>query len=343
MKVRRLRGFTLIELLVVIAIIAVLIALLLPAVQQAREAARRSQCKNNLKQIGLAMHNYHEIYGSFPPGYIAKIPQNKTSSERSLYGWGAFILPQIDQAPLFNLLGVGNTLLETNLTTNLAALQTPIPAFRCPSDTAPATNNFDDNVQGLGLTTKYYDRNLTTDGTNRIPIATSNYVMVANTSVSTTPPAFSADYGPAHGVGYQNSKIDLGDITDGSSNQLLVGERAWRVGNLNIGAANVIGFSAETCDPGSSWNVKSGQMAVIGIAYDGINWFKTNQAHQGRGFSSAHVGGAHFVMGDGAVRFISENIDYAKMDVAINPWPAYSSTTFARLCTRDDGNVIGEF
>jgi hypothetical protein len=143
-------------------------------------------------------------------------------------------------------------------------------------------------------------------------------------------------------VGYQNSHIDLGDITDGSSNQLLVGERAWRVGSLNVGAANVIGFSAETCDPGSSWNVKSGGLAVIGIAYDGINWNKTNQPHQVRGFSSAHVGGAHFVMGDGAVRFISENIDYAKKTVT-DGYPAYSSTTFARLCTRDDGNVIGEF
>jgi len=131
-KHRLRRGFTLIELLVVIAIIAILIALLLPAVQQAREAARRTQCKNHLKQIGLAIHNYHDTHNTFPPGYIARIPQNITSSERGLYGWGAFVLPYMDQAPLYNLLQVGNVPLETNAVTNLAALQTPLPAFSLP-------------------------------------------------------------------------------------------------------------------------------------------------------------------------------------------------------------------
>jgi prepilin-type N-terminal cleavage/methylation domain-containing protein len=106
----RSRGFTLIELLVVIAIIAILIGLLLPAVQQAREAARRTQCKNNLKQIGLAMHNYHDVYGRFPPGFVMKNPPsaNANSIERSMYSWGAFILPQIEQANLFTTLNVGN-------------------------------------------------------------------------------------------------------------------------------------------------------------------------------------------------------------------------------------------
>src|SRR3954453_5885920 len=106
LKLRDRRGFTLIELLVVIAIIAVLIALLLPAVQQAREAARRTQCKNALKQIGLAFHNYHDSFNTFPPGCIARQPVvnsgggASTSTEIGLWGWGAMILPYIDQANL---------------------------------------------------------------------------------------------------------------------------------------------------------------------------------------------------------------------------------------------------
>ncbi len=336
-------GFTLIELLVVIAIIAILIALLLPAVQQAREAARRTQCKNNLKQIGLAMHNYHDTHNTFPPGYIAKIPQNITSSERSLWSWGAFILPLIDQGPLYNNLQVGNALLDQQLATpaGLAALQTPLPAFRCASDTGPNLNNFNDALSDTPTaTTNLYNRNLTSDGTNRIPIALSNYVMVANPSDSTTPPAFFTQYGPPKGVGFQNSKINFRDITDGSSNTLLVGERAWRFDDLTVGAGNALGFSAATCDPGGSWNVKSGQLAAIAIAYDGINYSVTNRVHQTRGFSSNHVGGAHFVLCDGSVRFISENIDYRKGTVTA---PPYWNTTLGRLCSRDDGEVVGDF
>lgn len=338
------RGFTLIELLVVIAIIAVLIALLLPAVQQAREAARRTQCKNNLKQIGLAMHNYHDVFLSFPSGYIAKIPQNKTSSERSLWSWGAFILPFLEQTALHDTLDVGNRLLEQNLATpaGLAALQTPLPMYRCPSDTGPALNNFDASLSDnpSDSAANWYIRTVTSNGSDRIPIATSNYVMVANPSDSTTPPAFFADYGPPSGVGFQNSSISFGDITDGTSNTLLVGERAWRYDNLTVGAANALGFSAEVCNPSSSANIKSAQLSALGISYDGINWSATNRIHQGRGFSSTHTGGAHFLMCDGSVLFISENVDYMKGSVGA---PPFITTTFARLVWRNDGQVLGSF
>src|SRR5262245_17149207 len=117
-RIGKRRGFTLIELLVVIAIIAVLIALLLPAVQQAREAARRTQCKNNLKQIGLAMHNYHDVYNTFPPGAVARFPVSNdgggssTSTEPGLWSWGFSILPYIDQSTTYNALGSGNIPLE---------------------------------------------------------------------------------------------------------------------------------------------------------------------------------------------------------------------------------------
>ena len=100
-KLTMKRGFTLIELLVVIAIIAILIALLLPAVQQAREAARRSQCKNNMKQIGLALHNYHDVYNTFPPGYVGQTDVSILAGY-GLWSWSALILPYIDQAPLYN-------------------------------------------------------------------------------------------------------------------------------------------------------------------------------------------------------------------------------------------------
>ncbi len=133
LRTRRTRGFTLIELLVVIAIIAILIALLLPAVQQAREAARRTQCKNNLKQIGIAMHNYHDVFNVLPPGYISRFPNTIVSGEVGLYSWGAFILPQVEQTTCTIPLNVGNVRLEQNLGTaaGLLALQTPLPAFRC--------------------------------------------------------------------------------------------------------------------------------------------------------------------------------------------------------------------
>lgn len=336
-------AFTLVELLVVIAIIGILVGLLLPAVQAAREAARRMSCGNNLKQIGLAFHNYESAQKLFAPAYIAKIPQNITSSERSLWGWGAFILPYIENSSLYDSLQPGPLLLESHLATTagLRLMQTPIPTYRCPSDTGPTLNNFDDKVSDTPtVTTNQYNRHVTSNGTDRIPIALSNYVMAANPSDSTTPPAYFAQYGPPKGVGFQNSKIGFKDITDGSSNTILVGERAWRFADLTVGAGNALGFSAETCNSSSSWNVKSGQLAVLAIGYDGINWRANNRVHQTRGFSSNHAGGAQFVFCDGSVQFLSQNIDYTKGTVTA---PPYWTTLFAKLLCRDDGLPVGNF
>jgi len=336
-------GFTLVELLVVIAIIGILVGLLLPAVQAAREAARRMSCSNNLKQIGLAFHNYESANKKFAPGYIAKIPQNITSSERSLWSWGAFVLPYLEQNALYDALQPGPVLLEQHLLTpvGLQLLQTPLAVYRCPSDGGPTLNNFDDTRSDTPTaTTNFYNRHVTSNGADRIAIALSNYVMSANPSDSTTPPAFAAQYGPPRGVGFQNSRVGFGDIPDGTSNTILVGERAWRFADLTVGAANALGFSAETCNPSGSWNVKSGQLAAIAIAYDGINWRANNRIHQVRGFSSNHSGGAQFVMCDGSVHFISQNIDYSKGTVT---QPPYWTTLFARMICRDDGLVVGDF
>lgn len=344
-KRRGRHGFTLIELLVVIAIIAVLIALLLPAVQQAREAARRTQCKNSLKQIGLAMHNYHDAYNQFPPGYIAKTAFNITSGERSLWSWGTFILPYIDQAPLYSQLNAGNNLLETALAVNPSVLQNKLAVFRCASDVGPQTNNYVDTMTTGATTTNWYIASLQDANGNLVPISVSNYVMVAGPGDSTTPqvrdPAQSLNQ--PLGVGFQNGNVGLRDITDGSSNTLLVGERAWQYKRMTVGAANVFGFSAAVVDQGSSANVKSAAMNVLGLTYNGIN-ATIGLQHDRRGFSSNHVGGAHFVLADGSVRLISENIDYLKLSSATAPVPfGCVTTTFARLAARNDGQIVGDF
>jgi prepilin-type N-terminal cleavage/methylation domain-containing protein len=338
------RGFTLIELLVVIAIIAILIALLLPAVQQAREAARRTQCKNNLKQIGLALHNYHDVFNAFPPAYVTKQMCSPAAAwpacntgEVSMYSWGAFILPYIDQAPLFNTLNVGNVWLETNIAnaTTRAALQMGMPAFVCASDPGPVLNDF-------VAASDRYDFRITVGGTDH-RIARSNYVMMANAWDSTTPHVYPTQYGPAHGIGFANSKINFRDITDGSSNTIAVGERAYIYKNANkVGAALVIGFSGSNNVQDTSYGQKGNSIAAVGITYNGINAL-VGAEHDVRGFSSNHVGGAHFVMGDGAVRFISENIDYVKSAVSVANYFQDANTTYQKLALRDDGKPLGEF
>jgi len=284
------------------------------------------------------------VFNTLPPGYITGVPQNINSSEISHWSWGAFVLPQIDQAPLFNILQPGTVTLAAQLGTpaGLAALTTGLPVYVCPSDTGPSMNDFNEQKADnpADPNAAWYNRYVTSNGTDRIAIAKSNYVMVANAGDSTTPPVYSAQYGPPMGVGYQNSKVRIADITDGASNTVMVGERAYRFDDLNVGAGNALGFSSTVNTPGGSAGIKAAGLAAYGISYDGINWSANNRVHQTRGFSSNHVGGAHFVFGDGAVRMISENIDYKKISVAVNP---YVTTTFARLVARNDGQPIGEY
>ncbi len=358
----RKSGFTLIELLVVIAIIAVLIALLLPAVQQAREAARRSQCKNNLKQLGLALHNYHDTYNKFPSGFISNawpsVAGTGATTELSCWSWGAMILPYIDQAPMYNLIQPGTISLAANLAAGGAqatALTTPLPGFMCPSDTGPSMNDFGRSYANAAVANQQndfgtYDRRATSDGVNRIAIAKSNYVGVVDSADSGTPAWLPTAYGPPLGLFSANSGNGIRNMTDGTSNTLIVGERAFRFEGLAAGAGNALGFGI-TSDNGAAYigSYSRSALAIYGIPYWGINQSVTNANHQTRGFSSTHVGGVHFLMGDGAVRFISDNIDHKPNSIAASfgtgthGGPTFVDSTLEYLLTIANGEVVGEF
>lgn len=322
-KFNQRRGFTLIELLVVIAIIAILVALLLPAVQQAREAARRSQCKNNLKQIGLAMANYHDVHGQFPPGYV-------DDGGDSAWTWSAFLLPFADQAGAFDELNIGNgvsanpeSLLANGTADQIAIMTSGLPAFRCPSDTSPEVNNM-------------HNRRRIPDNTAGTAISTTNYVAVNNNWDLRRNPTNDWDdpNDNAHGMFYRNSRVKVRDITDGTSNTLMVGERVGRVTDngttRQCWAATMYALDNE----GDQNN--NGLGDALGCARNPINTFTTNNCR--RNFSSRHVGGAHFVLADGAVRFVSENVDFS-------PSTAENSmdSTFEFLIAIQDDGVVEEY
>jgi prepilin-type N-terminal cleavage/methylation domain-containing protein len=289
------RGFTLIELLVVIAIIAILIALLLPAVQQAREAARRAQCKNNLKQIGLALHNYHDNFNTLPPGWIGV-----TAGAPDIYGingwaWGSKILPQLDQSPLYGQLNF-NVKMEDPA--NLTQRKLVLPAFRCPSDTGPDVWTIQDE-----------------DGNNLAELATANYVGVFG--VSDIDDCVDVPLIPCNGEGalFQNSRVRFSDVTDGLSGTFLVGEHRSRR------------------DPGLNWSstwtgvVADGDDAIVRVLGT-TDHTPNHPSNHIDDFSSYHIGGAHFVFGDGAVRFVSTNIDLG---------------VYQHMATRAAGDLVGEF
>ena len=298
------RGFTLIELLVVIAIIAILIALLLPAVQQAREAARRTQCRNNLKQIGLALHNYHDTHNTFPPGFV-----QTPTLHRNEATWMAFILPGLDQAPRYNQFdfsACGGCISPAS--PNAAAYSDPIPAFRCPSDTeAPAALN----TYGRG-----------------------NYG--ANNGIGPlNPPAGYAQV-PRGALGLfdGNSKVRISDVRDGTSNTVAVTElRTFAKGANDFRGVMFYPegpFTHHNYSPNakiadqlrSAWCQADAIPTCVGTynAFNDKNMLYTARSH--------HTGGVHSLLADGSVRFISENLNLA---------------TWQNLAVPDDGLTIGEF
>jgi prepilin-type N-terminal cleavage/methylation domain-containing protein len=351
MRMQSRHGFTLIELLVVIAIIAILVALLLPAVQQAREAARRSSCKNNLKQIGIAMHNYHDIHSTFPPAYINQFNydptqgtdyKNALAAERCGWGWGAFILPQLEQSSIFEKLNVGTIRIKDSLQSGgtedrLAVMQTRIAAFRCPSDIGDEINGSKQMTDAGGTarstsTSNYLVMNSSRQWHYSVPGSDGAWNTGPGTGVKGewTPP--NSTEGPT-GIFWRDSRVRISDVTDGTSNTLLVGERAWQmtdgVNTYACRAGNV--FGTNTINEQSSIN------AVLGSANQPINF---NHAQCLRGFSSLHRGGAQFVMADGAVRFLSENLDH---NGVFTGGTRAVDSTYEQLASRNDGQTPGAF
>ena len=311
------KGFTLIELLVVIAIIAVLIALLLPAVQAAREAARRSQCQNNLKQIGLALHNYHDTFNEFPPGDVRSFLPNGTlvNPNDPSFAWSVMILPQLEQGNLFEALNsrvrtLGTVMNDTNQATGIRLVQTTLPVFVCPSDPGEPLNR---------------DRPFQQSGPNPRPnfLARSSY------------PGNAGDDGD-HGIFFESRRVKFGDVIDGLSNTIIVGERASMSGTIaNFGAVWAgRGGDNEPNDFPKRQAIYAWTRYKMRTGEGG-----TLDAQPTQCFSSAHTGGAQFLLGDGSVRFVSENIDWR--NTTGNPDQPYG--TFNRLGDRRDGEVIGEF
>jgi len=304
-------AFTLIELLVVIAIIAVLIALLLPAVQQAREAARRSQCQNNLKQIGLALHNYHDTARVFPIGHGVwgpSLPPPLTGTGR-LFGWATHILPYMDQAPLYNQLNFSKPPnASPNIPENYNLMMQKIPGYLCPSNP---------QVTGMEWTGSAHPGNTWEDS------GPCHYLGIADSTrtYSTVSGATAYIVGDGNGIFFNASKVGLRDIVDGSSNTIAVTEG---VGIANPGTQNEYAGGITWVD----WNMVS--------THNGINytWRQTPKLKQSTrsntGFSPAsyHTGGCYFLLADGSVRFLSDNMNFA---------------TLQALSTRAGMEVVGEY
>lgn len=357
--VRRSRfAFTLVELLVVIAIIGVLIGLLLPAVQAAREAGRRASCSNNLKQLGVAFHNHLDSFGYFPRGNVLNAPLGAhgtaTPAHGATWSWGALILPYIEQSEVFSLLNPNrsvpapagtNTLAAVGASSTLAPLiRTPIPVYRCASDPEGVLANLDrvnsaKTLAGLSPATRFGRSNyVAVVHDNKVENDTRYedvYVAAINQHVRRPPQPPRAT--AMNGIAYADSNVKPKDITDGTSSTLAVGERLDRApggsataapwhpssavwaGSTLDGYANPDNFTA-CCvvRGGMTWNG--------GAAHYGINDFSTVDSH--KGFSSNHGGGAMFTFADGAVRFLTQDID---------------ATTFKRLANRRDGQPVGSY
>ena len=326
------RGFTLIELLVVIAIIAILIGLLLPAVQKVREAAARMSCSNNMKQLGIALHSYHDANGYMPPGGAADQPPYGTSPGNWGSSWKVYILPYIEQGNLFSKWQFNSYSSGWQNVNNLSLVnRVTIKTYRCPSSTLPE-----------------FHQNSTTNVTTSQQMFTT-YVGVSGTTLDTPQTAAngccngSGNINGGSGILHNNGQVKMVGITDGTSNTILVAEQSDHLRDANNqplpgpqGAITSQGphgwtMGAESqavggSDGGRQFNIVTTRWEInrrnLGTA-------STNGTNENAGsnipFSSAHTGGAQMLMADGSVRFMT----------ASTPLP-----TLQQLSTRAGGEVI---
>ncbi len=320
-------GFTLVELLVVITIIGILIALLLPAVQAAREAARRAQCTNNLKQLGLALHNYHDIWKRFPMGNShPPAPGSFTDAAGDwnsipTYNHGSFLvalLPFIEQQGLYNACDFTTNTDYNSKIGSTYLYQTWISAFNCPSDTQ----------KYWGGNPLYWSQASSTQNQNR---ATSNYAVSMGSqyfSESTTYPGnYFGTGGTSHGDTVNSSQISgvfshigwgasIAEIKDGTSNTIALGEMVPQYSNHSRDGWMHVN---------SMWFATSGPINCPVDLDSGLN---AGQYSMEQAFRSRHSGGANFTFCDGSIHFINDTIDYA---------------TYQRLGDRRDGQVVGAY
>jgi len=300
---RRAKAFTLIELLVVVAIIGVLISLLLPAVQYAREAARRAQCTNNLKQIGLAVHNYADAHECLAPGYVSLWDDRLQSDTGAGWGWASFLLPYVEQGELYQSINFDcNIEWEENRTTRLRG----VGGYFCPSDDMPS----------IWMSTRE-GQFTTQDGTvfhNIFPIAQTagaNYVGVYGIGE----PGVDGD-----GVFFRNSRIKFQEISDGLSQTAFVGERSRRLnygrgfatwtGSITPAALYSCGGNVDPDAPPSNNGCHREDACGMVLGHTGEGNGPGALGGDVNQFLSEHAQGCNFLFGDGHVRFISGSIDY---------------------------------